>query len=185
VKVIVGLGNPGLTYRKTRHNLGHMVVGRLARERGIGFRRGRFECTQGEGTIGEERVLLVRPQTFMNRSGACVAPLMRHLGLPPSDLLVICDDVNLELGRLRLRRSGSAGGHKGLGSIIQRLGSDEFARLRLGVGRPPGDPDLVDHVLSSFRRSEWPLVEELLARAAQAAETWVCHGAEEAMNRFN
>jgi PTH1 family peptidyl-tRNA hydrolase len=185
MKVIVGLGNPGLQYRRTRHNLGFMVVSDLARERGIRFRRGRFECLQGEGDIGAERVLLVKPHTFMNRSGRCVAALARALKVSFSDLLVVCDDVNLELGRLRLRRGGSAGGHKGLQSIIEQLGSDQFPRLRIGVGRPRGEGDIVSHVLAGFQRSEWPVVKEAVARAVQAVETWVYYGIDEAMNRFN
>jgi len=185
MKIIVGLGNPGFTYRRTRHNLGFMVVAALARRRGIRFRRGRFQCTQAEGPIGKQKVLLVRPQTFMNRSGVCVAAVARRFDCPLEDLLVICDDVNLDLGTLRLRRSGSGGGHKGLQSVIDQLHSREFPRLRLGIGPPPDGIDMMDYVLAPFRRSERPTVKDFLARAAQAAETWVYYGIDEAMNRFN
>ena len=185
MKIIVGLGNPGLTYRRTRHNIGFMVANALAQSRGLRFRRGRFRCSQAAGEMGKEKALLVRPQTFMNASGACVAGLARHFECPLSDLLVICDDVNLDLGRIRLRRSGSAGGHKGLTSIIRELHSEDFPRLRVGVGRPPEGLDMMSYVLGPFRRGDWLLVEESVARAAQAVETWVYHGLDEAMNRFN
>jgi PTH1 family peptidyl-tRNA hydrolase len=185
MRIIVGLGNPGLTYRRTRHNIGYMVVKALAQQRDIRLRRGRFQCSQGEGAIGKEQVIVARPLTFMNASGVCVAGLVHHLDCSFDHLLVVCDDVNLDLGRIRLRRSGSAGGHKGLLSIIQHLPGESFPRLRVGIGRPPEGRDMMSYVLSAFRRREWPLVHETIARAAQAVETWVYHGIEEAMNRFN
>ena len=185
MKVIVGLGNPGLRYRRTRHNLGFTVVGALAQQRGIGFRRGRFQCTRGEGRIGKERVVLVRPRTYMNLSGRCVAPLVHDLDCSPEDLMVVCDDINLPLGRIRLRRGGSAGGHKGLESVIERLRTEDFPRLRVGVGGPPEGMDAMDYVLSGFAQRERPAVGEAVERAVQALETWVYHGIEEAMNRFN
>jgi len=185
MKIIVGLGNPGLHYRRSRHNLGFMVVGELARRREIRFRRGRYRSTWAEGKLGKHRLLLVRPQTFMNRSGFCVAQVMRHFDRPLDDLLVVCDDVNLELGRLRIRRAGSAGGHNGLTSLIEALHSSDFARLRLGVGSPPDGADMVRYVLGHFRRGELDTVRSMVEEAAQAAETWAYHGADEAMNRFN
>ncbi len=185
VKIIVGLGNPGLKYRRTRHNLGFMALGTLAGLRGMRFRRARFRSSQARGRIGGEEVVLVRPMTFMNLSGETVARVVKHLSCQLQDLLVICDDVDLGLGRMRLRRSGSAGGHKGLQSIIDRLHSEQFPRLRLGIGAPPDDTDTVEYVLHPFGRGEQPVVQDLLARAAQAAETWVYHGIDEAMNRFN
>ncbi|UCC69053.1 MAG: aminoacyl-tRNA hydrolase [Armatimonadota bacterium] len=185
MKIIVGLGNPGLRYRRTRHNFGFVVVGALAKQRRLRFRRGRYQCTRAQGQIGKERVLLVRPQTYMNASGRCLGPLFRQSGGSLRDLMVVCDDVNLDLGRMRLRRSGTAGGHKGLESIIKHLGTSAFPRLRLGVGQPPEWMDMMSYVLGVFRRGERPLVDEVLARAVQALETWVYHGVEEAMNRFN
>jgi len=185
MKIIVGLGNPGLTYRRTRHNIGYLVVNLLAQQRQVRLRRGRLQCSQGEGAIGKEKVLLVRPLTFMNASGLCVAGLVRYFDCCLSELLVICDDVNLDLGRIRLRRSGSAGGHKGLTSIIQHLHSEEFARLRIGIGHRPEGMDMMSYVLGVFRRGERPQVNEVVERAIQAVETWVYHGVEEAMNRFN
>jgi PTH1 family peptidyl-tRNA hydrolase len=185
VKIIIGLGNPGLKYRRTRHNFGFMAVGALADLRGMRFRRARFRSTQTRGRIGSEEVVLVRPMTFMNRSGESVVRVLRHFSCSPADMLVVCDDVHLDLGRMRLRRSGSAGGHRGLESIIQQLHSQEFARLRLGVGTPPEGVEMMDYVLKGFGRREWPLVREVLSRAAQAIETSVYHGIDEAMNRFN
>jgi PTH1 family peptidyl-tRNA hydrolase len=185
VKIIVGLGNPGLKYRRTRHNLGFMALAALADLRGMRFRRARFRSTQARGRIGREEIILVRPMTFMNRSGESVARVLSQSSCSPVDMLVVCDDVHLDLGRMRLRRSGSAGGHRGLESIIQQLHSRDFARLRLGVGAPPEGVDMMDYVLRGFGRGEWPAVREVLARAAQAMETWVYHGIDEAMNRFN
>ena len=185
MKIIVGLGNPGLRYRRSRHNLGFMVVGEIARRRAIRFRRGRYHSTWAEGRLGKHRLLLVRPQTFMNRSGLCVVQVMRQFDHPREDLLVICDDVNLELGRLRIRRAGSAGGHKGLTSVIEALHSRDFARLRLGVGSPREGADMMRYVLAPFRREERNTVRAMLEEAAQAAETWAYYGADEAMNKFN
>jgi PTH1 family peptidyl-tRNA hydrolase len=185
MKMIVGLGNPGFSYRRTRHNLGFMVVNAIARQRVIRLRRGKFRSISGEGSIGRETVVLVRPQTFMNRSGIAVAAAVRRYECALDDVLVICDDVHLPLGKMRMRRSGSAGGHKGIGSIIDSLHSTEFPRLRLGVGQPPEDVDIMSYVLGAFRRGEWPTVRDVIERAGQAAETWVYHGVDEAMNRFN
>jgi len=185
MKIIVGLGNPGFSYRRTRHNLGFMVARALAEHRGLRFRRGKFRSSCAEGLIGKERVALVRPMTFMNNSGIAVAGNARHYDCAPEDMLVVCDDVDLDLGRLRLRRSGSAGGHRGLRSIIKHLGTEEFPRLRLGIGRPDSDVDMMSYVLGVFRRGEWPIVHTTIDRAVQAIETWVYYGADEAMNRFN
>ena len=185
MKIIIGLGNPGFAYRRTRHNFGFMVVQALAEARGGRFRRAGYRSTQTEGQMGKEKVLLVRPMTFMNLCGHTVAGVMNYYHLPLEDLLVVCDDVSLDLGRLRLRRSGSAGGHNGLKSIIEHLHTQDFARLRLGVGQPPDGMDMMSYVLGAFRRNEWPLVHEVTAKAVQAAETWVYHGVGEAMNRFN
>jgi len=185
MKIIVGLGNPGIAYRRTRHNIGYMVANALAEARGIRIRRGRFRCMWGEGEIGKEQVVVVRPITFMNSSGTCVAGVVKHYDCALSDLLVVCDDVNLDLGKIRLRREGSAGGHNGMTSIIHQLHSEEFPRLRIGVGRPAEGVGMMGYVLGAFRRGEWPAVNEVIERSVQAVETWVYHGIEEAMNRFN
>jgi PTH1 family peptidyl-tRNA hydrolase len=185
MKIIVGLGNPGLQYRRTRHNFGFMVVDALAKQREIRFRRGRARCMQGEGLIGKERVLLVKPLTYMNDSGACVGAVVHYRQAELSDLLVVCDDVNLPLAKMRLRRSGSAGGHNGLESVIKHLGSQDFPRLRLGVDQPPEWMDMMSYVLGAFPRSEAKTVAEVVDRATLAVETWVYYGVDEAMNRFN
>jgi PTH1 family peptidyl-tRNA hydrolase len=185
MKIILGLGNPGLSYRRTRHNLGFMVLDALAEARDFRFRRAAGRSSRAEGSIGKEKAVLVKPMTFMNLSGEAVAAAVRYYDCPLEDLLVICDDVNLDLGRMRLRRSGRDGGHNGLKSVIQHLHSQDFARLRIGVGAAPDHMDMMAYVLSPFRRSEWPTVHETIARAVQAVETWAYHGVDEAMNRFN
>ena len=185
MKLIVGLGNPGLKYRRTRHNIGFMVVDALAAQRDLHFRRGKFRGMQAEGQIGKERVVLAKPLTYMNDSGACVGGLVRYHHCALEDLLVISDDIQLDLGKLRLRRSGSAGGHHGLESIIKHLSTSEFPRLRLGVGRPPEWMDMMSYVLSPFPRADAKLVAETVDRAVLAVETWLYHGLGEAMNRFN
>ncbi len=185
MKLIVGLGNPGLKYRRTRHNLGYRVVEALAEQREGRFRRGRFNGLEAEVLLGKERVLLVKPLTFMNLSGECVAAALRYYQTPLEDLLVVFDDVNLDLGRLRLRPGGSAGGHNGLESIIKHLHTEAFSRLRLGVGRPPEWMDMMSYVLGVFPKNEQKPIQEALDRAVLAAETWAYYGIDEAMNRFN
>lgn len=185
MKIIVGLGNPGLKYRRTRHNIGFMAVDALAASRDLRFRRGRFRGMQAEGQIGKEQIVVAKPLTYMNLSGECVGGLMRYYQCALADLLVISDDVQLDLGKIRLRRSGSAGGHHGLESIIKHVHSTEFPRLRLGVGKPPEWMDMMSYVLAPFPRAEAKLVTETVERAVLALETWVYHGVDETMNRFN
>ena len=185
MKVIVGLGNPGLKYRRTRHNIGYMVVEALAEARQLGFRRSKFQGLLAEGQIGKEQVILVKPLTYMNLSGNCVRGVLEYFRCERNDLLVVSDDVALDLGRLRLRRGGSAGGHNGLESIIKQLGSPEFPRLRIGVGKPPEWMDMMSYVLGVFPRAELKTVRESVERAVIAAETWLYHGIDEAMNRHN
>jgi PTH1 family peptidyl-tRNA hydrolase len=185
LKLIVGLGNPGRRYAGTRHNVGFRVAEALARTRGVSLGRGRFHCRQAELSFGEEKAVLLLPSTYMNRSGAAVFAAVRFYDLPTSELLVICDDVHLPVGKLRLRRRGSEGGHHGLASITSRLGSQDFARLRVGIGETPAGLPREQYVLSRFRRDELPLIEEAINRAALAVELWAYYGLEEAMNRFN
>ena len=185
MKIIVGLGNPGLKYRRTRHNFGFMVAEALAAQRDLRFRRGRFRGMQAEGRIGKEQVVLAKPLTYMNLSGECVAGVVRYYQCELSDLLVVVDDVHFDLGKMRLRRGGSAGGHNGMESIIKSLGSPEFPRLRLGIGGPPEWMDMMSYVLSPFPRGEAKLVAETVERAVLAVETWLYHGIDEAMNKYN
>ena len=185
MKVICGLGNPGDRYRPTRHNVGFRVVDLLADRWGVSGGRIRdgaaVVTTVRPEPVGQ--VILVKPMRAMNLSGGPLRASLRQVEVDPEhDLLVVTDDIDLPLGRLRIRRSGSAGGHNGLRSIILALGTDQFARLRVGIGR---SGEAVDHVLSTFRRSEHDLVGEVLATAADAVEEWLEAGAEAAMNRFN
>ncbi len=182
--LVVGLGNPGPDYAHTRHNAGFDVLHQLARQQGWVFRTGRDDARLAEGTLGGVRVLLSTPITFMNRSGMSVRQTMNRLKLTPDRLIVVVDDVALPLGRLRLRLGGSAGGHNGLKSIIACLGTQEFARVRIGVGDAQRG-DLVDHVLSGYSRNEWPIVREAYTTAAEAVACAVTEGFEAAMNRFN
>jgi len=185
MKLIAGLGNPGAEYARTRHNVGFRVVELLAERWRIPINRYLLRTLYGRGRLGPEEVILAKPLTYMNRSGDAVAALLWHFGLGPADLLVVYDDVALPLGRLRLRGRGSAGGHRGMASIIERLGSEDFPRLRLGVGTPPPGVALPDYVLSPFPPAEEAEVEGLLARAGQAVEFFVTLGLEAAMNRIN
>lgn len=185
MKIVVGLGNPGRKYSGTRHNIGFEVLEQLAGRHATERWRSRFEADVLEIQLAGDRVLLLAPQTFMNLSGRSVRGVVDFYKTPLSELLVICDDLNLPLGRLRLRASGSAGGQKGLKNIIDQLGSQDVARLRVGIDRPSAGGDTVNYVLQPFSKSERPSVEESVVRAADAAECWVRSGIDAAMNQFN
>ncbi len=185
MKLIVGLGNPGREYADTRHNVGWRVAEALADRAGLNRWRTKFEARLAEGRLGGERIVLARPATYMNESGRAVRPMMDFWKLVPDDLLVVLDDMALTLGRMRLRADGSAGGHKGLASVIEHLGHERFARLRVGIGPAPAREAHTDFVLSPFAKAERPVVARAVDRAADAAETWVTDGLEAAMNRFN
>ncbi|OYW15258.1 MAG: aminoacyl-tRNA hydrolase [Planctomycetales bacterium 12-60-4] len=185
MKFIVGLGNPGSKYEGTRHNVGFEVGFELARRWQIDRPRQRFEAEIAEGTWGGEKVLLVWPQTYMNLSGRSIGQLLKFHQSDVSQLLVICDDLNLKLGQLRLRGSGSAGGQKGLLSIIQVLGTENIPRLRLGIDRPPPGDDVVNYVLAKFRKEELETVDAVVRRAAAGVEKWVTLGLNAAMNEVN
>ena len=183
--LVVGLGNPGPEYEHTYHNLGFLVLDRLAARNGI--RLSRFECRAkvGQGLIGSATVLLAQPQTFMNLSGEAVGALKNFYQLPLNRLLVAVDDADLPLGEIRLRAGGSSGGHHGLESIEQHLATRGFARLRIGIGRAAGAREITDYVLSRFDADEGMLMEKVLVWAANQAECWLDDGIEKAMNRFN
>lgn len=185
MKIVVGLGNPGNQYDRTRHNIGFEVVEFLGRRWQAPLPRTKFEALLSEVTFAGERVLLVAPQTFMNLSGRSVHPLMKFHQAQPTDVLVVCDDLNLKLGQIRLRASGSAGGQKGLQNILQVLGTDAISRLRLGIGRPAPPLETVEYVLGRFPKGETPVVEEMVVTAANAVEMWVKDGLAAAMNQFN
>jgi PTH1 family peptidyl-tRNA hydrolase len=187
MKLIVGLGNPGREYRETRHNVGFLVVDEIARRHGLAWSQGPAQA--GDAFITKRFVptplLLAKPLTFMNRSGDTVAGLTRYFDVAIEDLLVVVDEAALPFGRLRARPRGSAGGHNGIRSIIDRLGTTEFPRLRLGVGRGDDRRDLADHVLSRFEPGERAELESFIARAADAAEMFAAEGISKVMNTYN
>jgi peptidyl-tRNA hydrolase, PTH1 family len=187
IKLLVGLGNPGPKYQGTRHNIGFAVVDELARRASVGFESAPVDALiariRTPNGIGDP-VMLAKPLTFMNRSGEAVGGLMRYFKVAPADVLVIVDEVQLPLARLRARPRGSAGGHNGLKSIVEHMGQD-FARLRVGVGRGDARRDLADHVLAKFDQDEADEVRAMMERAADAAETFIASGIEAVMNRFN
>lgn len=186
MKVVVGLGNPGREYAGTRHNVGFRVVEELARRAGATFRRSlRWPLRSAEARLEGGTCLLVEPLTFMNASGNAVAPLMRKRGLEPADLLLVYDDADLPLGRLRIRAGGGAGGHNGVRSVIERIGSADFARVRVGVGRREGGDGLVGHVLSGFAPEERAAMADAEACAADAVARVLTAGVDRAMNEFN
>ena len=186
MKLIVGLGNPGPDYRDTRHNVGFMVADALVeRWRVAGQWREKFEALQIKTMRGEEPVIVVKPLTFMNLSGQAVAAIAGFYKIEPADIFIVTDDVALPMGRLRARREGGAGGHNGLKSLIQSLGTQAFPRMRVGVGRGDNRRDLADHVLGRFEADERDIVSAAVLRAADATETFLSDGIERVMNAFN
>ena len=183
MKVIVGLGNPGKKYSDTRHNIGFRVLEEIARRSSIEKEESRFDAIIGHIRIGGEKVLLVKPLTYMNLSGKTVQPLARWFKLNLSDLIIIYDDMDLPPGALRLRAQGGSGGHKGMASIIERLGTQEFARIRIGIGRP--NNEAINWVLGRFSPSEQKLMEEVISQAVAAVECWIKQGIDQAMNEYN
>ena len=185
MKLIVGLGNPGSKYDGTRHNVGFAVIEELARRHPNDGSRVDFEAELAEVTLGESRLLLVQPRTFMNHSGRSVSALQRFYKLPTENLMVVCDDLHLPLGRLRMRSAGSSGGQKGLADILQLLGDERVPRLRLGIGQPPGRIDPSRFVLARFLDEELATIEPSVLDAADAVELWAQHGIDRAMNQIN
>ena len=186
MKIVVGLGNPGRKYEHTRHNIGFEVVDEVARRAEAEFRRSwRYPAELAEAVVDGERVLLIKPRTYMNLSGDAVAPLVRQKGAAPAEVLVVVDDVELACGRLRLRAEGRAGGHNGLKSLIERMGTDAFPRVRVGVGRVPEGRELVPHVLGRFAPEEREVMAQAVTRAADAVMMVITDGLERAQNTFN
>ncbi len=185
MKMIAGLGNPGEMYANTPHNVGFDVVDLLAERLGCGWKRSaRFHAFVSRTRCAEEPILLVKPQTFMNLSGTSVVPLLRYYGGEPDDLIVVLDDADLPLGMLRIRAAGGTGGHRGLTSVIEALGSDAFTRVRLGVGRE-GRGSLADHVLGKFDEARQEKARAVVEAAADAVQCLTEKGLNEAMNRYN
>lgn len=181
--MIVGLGNPGRDYSGTRHNIGFDIVDAIAKRHHTGVQKRMGRALIGRITIGGQEIVLVKPQTFMNLSGDAVSHIVRREKIEPSEILVIYDDMALPLGKIRIRPSGSAGGHNGMKSLILRLGTQDFARLRVGIGAARGEA--VDHVLSQFKRAEREIVKTTIMDSADAAEMIAEDGLEPTMNRYN
>ena len=182
--LITGLGNPGRGHLYNRHNIGFMVVDRLATRHGIDMKRVQSKAIVGSGRIAGRAVVLAKPQTFMNLSGEAVGPLVNYYKVPLTHILVVYDELDIPFGVLRLREKGGAGGHNGMRSIIQHLGN-EFARLRMGIGRPPGRMEAAAYVLQDFGRDELPLVSEMLTTGVEAIESFIANGIDLTMSRFN
>lgn len=184
MKLIVGLGNPGREYAGTRHNVGFMTIAELAKQHRINVKGAFGPAIAGRGSIAGEPVMLLQPTTFMNRSGTAVAYALKKLELPLTELLIIFDDLDLPVGKIRLRSLGSSGGHNGIKSTIAALNSQEFSRLRIGIGRSEGT-DVIDYVLQPFAADERLLIHETIGRACSAVEAWVQNGIERAASQFN
>lgn len=184
--IVVGLGNPGKEYEKTRHNMGFMAIDRLAEKRGVKIDRLRFKALTAECDIGDRRVLLMKPETFMNNSGEAVSEAARFYKIPEESILVLCDDISFEPGKMRIRMKGSHGGHNGLRSIVQHLGTDGFPRLKLGVGQKPSkDYDLAAWVLARFPKEAESAVNTVLDNAADAVSLILAENAERAMTLYS
>lgn len=184
--LVVFLGNPGLKYEGTRHNAGFMTGDAMAKAQGVSLNRARFQALTATCVIGGESVLLMKPQTFMNLSGEAAAQAARFYKIPPEHVLVVSDETALPIGKLRVRTKGSAGGHNGLKSVIACLGTENFPRVRIGVGAPPHpEYDMADWVLSSFKNEDAEQMAEAVKRAAEAVECYITQGADRAMNRYN
>jgi len=184
VKLVAGLGNPGPRYQGTRHNVGFEVLDRLAERHGLAFEAAPAEALMARWRTGSDVVLLVKPLTFMNLGGEAVGALCRYFRIEVDDVLIVCDDVNLPLGRLRARASGSDGGHNGLKSVARHLGTTAYARLRIGVGRDDRR-DLADHVLARFTPEERAGIDDAISRSVDAVELWVDQGLAAVMNTYN
>ena len=186
MKVIAGLGNPGPKYENTRHNVGFMAIDALAEEYHIDIKEGKFKALVGSGYIEGEKTLLLKPLTFMNLSGEAIVSALNFYKVDAeTDMIIFCDDIYLPPGKLRIRQKGSAGGHNGLKNIIQHIGSENFSRIRIGVGEKPKDWDLADWVLATFPKQDQEAIKEAVANAAKAAALMAGGRVNEAMNRYN
>lgn len=184
--IVVFLGNPGPKYRDTRHNAGFMAADAMEKKLGVSINKLRFKALTAQATLGGEKVLLLKPQTYMNLSGESVSPAAAFYKVPPEHIIVVSDEVSLPIGKLRIRKSGSAGGHNGLKNIIAMLGTDAFPRIRMGVGAPPhADYDMADWVLSSFKNQDADDIRSLAVRVCDAVECYIAEGPDRAMNKFN
>lgn len=185
MKIIVGLGNPGKQYEFTRHNIGFLVIDQLAEKWNIDVNRTKFKSLVGEGFFAGEKVLLVKPQTFMNLSGEAVLDILQFYKREPSDLLVVYDDMDLPPGKIRLRKGGGSGGHKGMSSIIYLINSEGFPRLRIGIGKPTPEATTVGHVLGKINNKEQDIYIDAVEKASNAVQLALEEGVEKAMNKVN
>ena len=183
--IIVGLGNPGREYRETRHNVGFLVVDRISERMGIPISKMRSKALIGKGVFNGEQIILAKPQTFMNLSGQAISGLVNFFKVPLDNILIAHDDLDLPFGTIRIRKFGGAGGQKGLGSTIEHLGTDQFPRMRIGIGRPPGRMDAADYVLRKFTGEDLDFARVIFDRAAEAAEVFINEGIDYAMNKYN
>lgn len=184
--MLVGLGNPGEKYQKTRHNCGFCMLDVFSERHGCSMDKSKFYAFLGDCKVGSKRVLLVKPQTFMNNSGVAVKSVMQYYKIPAENIIVAFDDISLEPGKIRMRRKGTDGGHNGIKSIINHLGSFDFMRIKIGVGaKPSPEWDLADWVLGCFDKKDLPAVKDSLEKAADAAECIIKHSIDEAMNKYN
>lgn len=185
VRLVVGLGNPGNTYQRTRHNVGFMVVDQIAEDFSIALVKQKFDTVFGRGSVDDVEVVLAKPMAFMNRSGPQVQKIARYYRILSEDMLVVHDDIDLAFGRIKIKEKGGDGGHKGVRSIIDAFGGGEFVRLRIGVGRPEAGINAADHVLGKFSLKEKKVLHRIISEARDAVVTILCKGAKEGMNRFN
>lgn len=186
MKLIFGLGNPGRKYEATKHNVGFMVVDQLAKSLGLTFNQTKFKSLYTEGRFGDEKIVLIKPQTYMNLSGESVQAWIDFYKISKQDILVIYDDMDLEVGKIRLRLKGGSGGHNGMKSIIQHLGGPEFNRIRVGIGRPYSEQSVISHVMSAFRKTDENKIEDAIYQASDAIKHWTKnHRFQETMNQFN
>lgn len=183
--VVIGLGNPGKDYTNTRHNAGFDTIDILAKRNNISINKIKFKSVYGEGKIGNEKVMLVKPQTFMNNSGICVREIIQYYKLPVENIIIVVDDIDIDFASIRVKMKGSAGSHNGLKSIIYHLQDDQFPRVKIGVGKKYANQDLADFVLSRFSKEERTEIEATILTAAEAAETIIIEDINKAMNKFN
>ena len=183
--LVVGLGNPGSEYASTKHNLGYLTVDELGKRVGIELKKKKFKGIFGEGILNNDKLLLLKPETYMNRSGESVSSAVNFYNIPVENIIVIHDELDLPTGALRIKAGGGSAGHKGVNSIIGELGSKDFIRIRIGIGKPGKKTATVSHVLSQFKRKESEIVMESVSRAADAVFEIVQHGLGSAMNKFN
>lgn len=185
MKCIIGLGNPGRKYEKTRHNIGFMVIDQLALDLGIDLTQNKFKCNYGAGYVNGEKIMLVKPQTFMNLSGEGIRPLLDYYKIDVGDILVLYDDLDLPVGKLRLRQKGSGGGHNGIKSLNQHLATDKYKRVRIGIDRPEPGSSITGYVLGRFPKDETALIEKVTARSADASTAFVTVPFQDVMTEYN